>query len=262
MNAPANFWKLASGFLGVLIALAAVFIVKELKSISYIGADIQPTDTISVDGTGDAVAVPDIATFSFTVTETAKTVADAQTQATAKSNAATKAVTDLGVDKKDIQTTYYSINPHYDYQPAGLCAATYCPPNKQVLTGYDVSQSTQVKLHDLSKAGTLLTALGSLNVENLNGPSFAVDQPDAVQAEARDKAISNAQDKAKKLAGQLGVRLVRIVSFSENNGGYPRPMIYGMGGVATADAKSALAPEVSPGEQKVTSNVNITYEIQ
>ena len=42
------------GFVGILIALAAVLIIKELKSISYVGSGIQPTNTISVDGTGNA----------------------------------------------------------------------------------------------------------------------------------------------------------------------------------------------------------------
>ena len=280
MNQPKNFWGVLTGLAGILIALVAVLVIKELKAIAYVGSGIQPTNTISVDGTGDAYAVPDIATFSFTVTDTEKAVADAQTAVTTKANAALKAVTDQGVAQKDIQTTYYSINPHYEYQNAvcpqsavyngrassGIMIPTtpvYCPPGKQTLTGYDVSESVSVKLRDLTKAGALLAALGSAGVSDLNGPSFAVDNPDTVQGQARTIAIANAQAKANQLAKQLGVSLVRIVSFAENNNGsYPQPIMYAANASLGGTAKAAVAPEVSAGQQKVTDDVTITYEIQ
>jgi hypothetical protein len=202
-------------------------------------------------------------------------VADAQAKATDKVNAALAVVRAAGVADKDIQTQYYSINPHYEYQNA-VCPTyasagsvgsmmptpVYCPPGKQTLTGYDVSQSVSVKLRDLSKAGALLTSLGSAGVENLNGPSFDVDNPDMVQSQARAAAITDAQSKAKALAGQLGVRLVRIVSFTENNNSYPRPVMYAMGATDSISAKAAPVPEVPTGQQKVTDNVTITYEIE
>ncbi len=269
MNIPERFWKAATIFVFVLIAAAAVCMIAVLKSINYIGANRNQTDTITVNGTGDAYAIPDVATFSFTVTDTEKAVADAQVKVTDEVNAALAVVRAAGVADKDIQTQYYSINPHYDYQNA-VCpmiasqsgAPIYCPPGKQTLTGYDVSESVSVKLRDLSKAGALLASLGSAGVENLSGPSFAVDNPDSVQAEARGKAIADAQSKAAALAGQLGVSLVRITSFSDNNGSYPGPIMYAMGAVATPSSKAAPAPEVPTGQQKVTDTVTITYEIR
>ena len=59
----------------------------QLSLLSHVG-DSAPVNTINVSGTGDAYAVPDVATFSFTVTDTEKTVADAQTKATAEANSA------------------------------------------------------------------------------------------------------------------------------------------------------------------------------
>jgi len=89
-----------------------------------------------------------------------------------------------------------------------------------------------------------------------------VEDESAIQTEARDEAIADAKEKAKALAKELGVSLVRIVSFTESNGGYPYPLYdkaYGMGG---AVAQSAPAPEISTGENKYTSNVTIVYEIR
>jgi len=166
---------------------------------------------------------------------------------------------DGGVAEKDIQTTSYNINPHYEYQ-SSICNANSCPPSKSILTGYDVSESVTIKVRDLSKAGALFTSIGTLGVQNVNGLNFSVDKPESVQAEARGKAISNAQDKAKELAKQLGVSIVRVTSFSEN-GSYPRPVMYNMAASAKDMVAPQAAPEIAVGEQKVTSNVTITYEI-
>lgn len=259
MNIPNKFWSTVIGAIGLLTIFLAIVSIKGIKSIFYV--DPNTTNTITVEGTGDAIAVPDIATFSFSVTETAKTVADAQEQATKKINATLKAVRDGGVKDKDIQTQSYNINPHYEYQ-GSVCTTYSCPPSKSVLTGYEVSQSILVKVRDLKKAGALFTAIGALDVQNINGLTFSVDEPEVVKAEARAEAIANAQAKAKLLAKQLGVSLVRIVSFSENNNNYPRPM-YAMGGADMLSAKTAsVAPEIPVGEDKVTDTVTITYEIK
>lgn len=270
MTQQEQFWRTASlvGFL--LVAFLAVLTIKEAKSIGYVGKSDQIVNTISVNGKGEMVAAPDVALFSFTVTENAKTVVEAQTKATEKINNSLKVVRDAGVADKDIQTVSYTINPHYEYQDS-VCPTVYspsssvmpCRPGKSVMTGYDVSQTIQVKVRDLNKAGTLFTAIGATGVQNINGLDFSVDKPETVKAQAREKAIADAKTKAQALADQLGVKIVRITSFYEN--GDPVYPIYGMVGAnlkAEASAVAAPAPELPAGEQKVVSNVTITYEIK
>lgn len=262
MNIPSKLWNAVMGALGILTIFLLIVSFKELKSISYVGVNPSAPNVITVTGSGESVSTPDIATFSFTVSETAKTVAEAQDLASKKINATLKAIRDSGVEDKDIKTTSYNINPRYEYQNS-ICSAYSCPPSKSILIGYDVSQATTIKVRDLKKAGELLATIGSQNVKYLSDLTFSVDEPESIQAQARAEAITEAQNKAKVLAKQLGVSLVKIVSFSEDNGGYyPRP-IYGMGGADMAVTKTAnVAPEISTGEQKITSNVTITYEIK
>jgi uncharacterized protein YggE len=261
-----NVWKSAAALLSVLVAFVILLAIVQIKNIFGIGVDRPIMNSITVSGKGDAVSIPDVATFSFSITETAKTVADAQKTATTKQNSVIKALKDNGIAEKDIKTQGYSINPHYEYQD-GVCTQMYpgnCRPGKSVLTGYDVSQTTEVKVRDLSKAGAIFDVIGGLEVQNVNGLSFSIDDIDTVKAEARSEAIANAKSKAEKLARDLDVRLVRIVSFSDN-ADYPYPM-YGMGGdvmnAKVASVPEAVAPEISTGEQKITSNVSITYEIR
>lgn len=256
---PEKAWRVFIWVGIMLIAFLGAISIKEIKSISYVGKDIPMTNTISVSGTGDALALPDVAAFSFTVTENAKTVAEAQSKATDKINNALKALKNTGVSDKDVKTTSYNINPRYEYQDV-LCGQYGCPPGKSVLTGYEVSEGVNVKVRDLDKAGSVLSLIGSLNVQNVNSLVFSIDKPESVQAEARSKAIGNARAKAEELAKELGVSLTRITGFYESNSA--RPMIYGMGGGKTAVNSVSATPEIPSGEQKVTSDVNITYEIK
>jgi uncharacterized protein YggE len=257
----------------MLVVFLAVQAVAGIKEWRYIGAGLPSTNTITVSGHGEALAVPDIATFSFTVVSDKATVAAAQEDATTKINAVTSYLTESGIDKKDIQTSDYSVYPQYEYQNAvcptpiysgGASSAVYCPSGKQVLKGYEVRQTTMIKVRDTEKAGDLLTGVGGKGATEVSGLNFTFDNPDQVQEDARDKAIANAKDKADMLAKSLGVKLVRVVSFNEN-GNYPSPMYardmaYGTAGSLANEAKAA--PEISIGQNKVASDVAVTYEIR
>ena len=248
---------------GVVLALfLAVKTLEEIKGYGLIGKDIPAQTTISVSGKGEITVIPDIATVSFSVTTEAAIVSDAQESATKKMNAAIAAVRGFGIEEKDIKTTGYNISPRYEYSKIGVpCTEWGCPPGKQILTGYQVSQNVSVKIRKIADAGKILSKLGETGVSDISGLTFSIDKEDVAKNDARGKAIDDAQAKAKVLAKQLGVSLVRVVSFSES-GNYPiyyaKGAALGMGG---SDA-SAPVPEIPVGENTITSNVTITYEIR
>jgi len=252
-----TFAAFALCMLGIFLVIATI---GELKGLNYIGSGVSATNTINVSGEGDVFAVPDTATFSFSVDEIAKDVATAQASATTKSNAVIDYLKGQGIADTDIQTTDYSINPQYTYETQACAPGIYCPPGKQSITGYEVSQTVSVKVHDTSKAGALLSGVGSKGATNVSGLSLTVSNEDALTAQARDKAIKDARAKAEVLAKSLGVTLVRIVGYSDNNGG---PIYYAkaMSAGATMDAV-APSPQIPTGQNKITSNVNVTYEIR
>jgi uncharacterized protein YggE len=262
---------MAATALAVLALFLLVGTIAELKSINYIGSGVAATNTISVDGQGEVFAVPDTATFDFTVDETAKDVATAQASATTKSNAVIDYLKGQGIADTDIQTTDYNVNPQYSYQqgvcappaplPGGGVQPSYCTSGKQTITGYEVSQTVSVKVHDTSKAGALLSGVGSKGVSNVSGLSLTVSNQDALTIQARDKAIQDAKAKAEVLAGSLGVQLVRIVGYSEN-GNSPVYYAKAMSAGAAMDSTAAPAPQIPTGQNKITSNVSVTYEIR
>lgn len=247
----------------VLIVYVAVLALSGLKGLRFIGSGVSATNTITVSGEGEVFAVPDTAEFSVSVQEEAKEVKAAQETATKKSNDILAYLKSQGVEEKDIRTTDYSVYPQYDYVN-GVCSnGGYCQPGKQVLRGYQVSQTLTVKVRDTEKAGDLLSGVGSRGASSVSGLSFTIDDQDALEAQARGEAIDDARAKAKMLAKQLGVSLVRVVGFSESG---DRPIYYaktmsmaadGMGGM-----EAAPAPQIPTGENKITSNISVTYEIR
>ena len=215
-------------------------------------------DTITFTGKGEVVVKPDIATVSFGVTAENLDVAKAQTEATTKMNKIIDLLKNKGVAEKDIKLTNYNIYPRYDYTPVTLSSYG---GSKQVLAAYVVSQTVEVKIRDISKAGEILSGVGEFGVTNVSGLTFTVDNEELVKDQARDLAITDAKAQAKTLAKSLGVRLVKITNYSEN-GNYPvyyemnKSMALGTGG------SDAAVPQVPMGENKITSNVSITYEIK
>ncbi len=245
----------AAAALGVL---ALFLLVLTLNALGNIGRSDNPyMNTITVEGRGSGTAIPDIATVSFSVTERGTTVADAQAKATAKTDAALAAVQGLAIDEKDVKTLSYNVYPQYETIPP--CYNGICPSRNPAIIGYEVSQTVEVKIRETGKAGDVLQALGSLNVQNISGPNFTVDEEDGLRGVAREAAIENAKAKADALAEQLGVRLGKVVSFYENT--YPQPY-YGYdakGGMMMEAAQSA--PSLPTGQQETEVSVSITYEI-
>ncbi|MCE9541129.1 SIMPL domain-containing protein [Candidatus Kaiserbacteria bacterium] len=251
---------MATAALGVLALFLLIATLSELKSYRYIGSGVTATNTISVSGEGFVFAVPDIATFSVTVTESAKDVTTAQTSATKKSNDIVAYLKNQAIEDKDVQTTDYSINPQYDYTNGACEPGVYCRPGTPVLRGYEVSQTLTVKVRDTKKAGDILSGVGKLGASSVSGLNFTVADEDSVVAQARDKAIQNAKAKAETLAGSLGVTIVRVVGFNEGGGG---PVYYAKSALSMdAAGSTAPSPEIPVGQNKITSNVTITYEIR
>ncbi len=254
--------------IGVFSILSLFLLAETINIAANFGrSGIPATDTITVQGDGQATLAPDVARVSFTVENTKATVADAQAATTKQANAALDYVKGQGVAEKDIKTLSYNISPQYSYPSLGnptpcvgdVCPVTYTRSPK--IIGYQVSETIQVTMRDLTKVGELLGGLGNLGVQNVNGPAFALDDSTSGYSAARADAIDKAKAQAALLADQLDVRLGKIVNFSESSGGNQYP-VYATGMMSASDAKAAPTPTVPTGENTYNASVSITYEIR
>lgn len=226
---------------------------------------VPPLRTFSVQGEGEVVAIPDIALISFSVlTEGGKNLAALQKENTEKGNAIIAFLKENGVEKKDIKTASYRINPRYqNYSCVGQPApsAEPCPPRE--IVGYSIFQEIVVKVRDLGATGSLVSGVVAKGANTVSGPNFTIDEPEMLQNEARAKAVASAKAKAYVMAKAGGFRLGKPVSIYE---GYATPFpvrfsidskAEGMGG------DTALpAPAFEPGSENIRATVSVTYEIR
>ena len=209
-----------------------------------------PSDAtlLSVSASADVKRAPDVASIGAGVVTQA---ADANAAMRANAEQMQKvmaAIRAAGIADKDIRTSGINLSPQYRY-------AENQPP---AITGYQASNNVDLTVRDLGKLGKVLDALVASGANQVNGPSFEIDQPDAVQDEARRAALDKAQARAQMYAKSLGLRVRRIVSISEG-GGFNPPMPMPMVRMA-AMAKDA-GTEVSPGENTVGASIDVVFEL-
>lgn len=251
------FFSILTLFLIVLIVWGAVDIVNKIREGKYIGYGIEAKNTITVSDSGEVYAKPDLAIIDFSVVTEAKTVAEALSDNTAKMNAVIESVKGKGVDTKDIKTTVFNIYPRYEWQRETVCSIYPCP-EKRVLAGYEVTQQLEVKIRDLSKTGDIIQGATDAGSNEVGSLYFTIDKEEDLKKQAREQAINKAKSKAEELADQLGIKLVRIVNFSES-GVFPyyAPMYKEAAGLGGGEA----TPQIETGENKIEVTVSITYEI-
>ena len=269
-NKHVKFIMYSGGFflliLSVLAITATAFVAKGNQSYDE--------NTISISGTGEVDSPADIATFSFTVKENAETADTAQKVISEKISKILEGLAAAGVDEKDIKTQSYTIYPKYEWlkeKTSNLMVVDESlyyrgDERTRVQTGFDVSQDISFTVRDLEKIADILNLIAATEVENLNGPSFQIDDRDLLEEEARELAIADAKQKAQRLAKELDVRLGSVVSFNENNGGFfaknsaqnSRAVMMEAG----LNGDSSFAPELPAGENTISTTVNITYRIK
>jgi len=168
-------------------------------------------------------------------------------------NSVIEAIKSQGVEEKDLKTTNFSISPRYEWYEK----SEIYPAGIRVLVGYEVNQTLQVKIRDLTKIGNIIQVATEAGANQVGDLRFMIDKQDELKSQARKEAIEKAKVMAKEIAGQLGVKLVKITNFSENATApipYPYFMERAMGG-------GAETPQIQTGENKIEVQVSITYEI-
>ncbi len=258
---------------GIFIAVfAAVFLIflcsltvyviagvsNKIKQGRYIGQEFESQNSITVSATGEIYAKPDLALTNFTVLTEKKTVSEAMKENTKKMNDIVAFMKEQGIKDKDLKTTNFYIYPRYEWLKSANCVPP-CPEGKRTLVGYEITQSLQVKIRDLDKIGEIIQGATENGANQVGDLQFTIDQRDEVEKQARERAINEAKNKAKELASQLGVNLVRITSFSE--GGGSRYYESYAPKLMAADMVGGGAPQIQTGENKIEIQVTITYEI-
>jgi uncharacterized protein YggE len=241
--------------------LVAISLALVLAIVGLCGCTAGPTTIGTVDlnsqqegiwvsGEGKVTVTPDIATLRLGIEAQAATVAEAQSQAAGAMDAVMAALTDNGVDEKDIQTQYFSI-----YQVTRWDDTK----DEEVVIGYRVTNMVTAKIREIDKAGSIIDAVAAAGGDftRINSIGFSVDDPTPYYEEARQKAVADARAKAEQLAELAEVKLGKPTYISEGTL-YP-PVVYRE---AAMEAPVPAPPTpISPGEIELTLTVQVAYAI-
>jgi uncharacterized protein len=197
---------------------------------------------ITVIGTGEAQAAPDMAQVQLGVQTQAATAREALTQNNTQMQALIAKLKELGVADRDLQTSNVSIWPQYD---------------GQTISGYTANNNVSVKIRDLAQTGDLLDQVVSAGANNVNGISFTIAEPAALEQQARDAAIANARTRAEAMAQAAGGSIGQVLSISETIG-QAQPLMF----EGRAQAADAANVPIEQGEQTISAQVQITFELR
>ena len=239
-----------SRLLAVLLA-AAVFLVlaSACFPISVEEGDDNPP-AISVSGSGEVQAEPDIATLSTGVEVSADTVVEARAGAAEAAGAVIAALRENGVEERDIRTVDFFIYPVYDYRD-----------ETPRITGYTVSNSVEVTVREVEGVGELIDAVAVAGGDavRFDGISFAHEDPVGLTQQARELAMADARAKAEQLAELNGVTLGEPLSIVETSWAAPR---VGSAPRAEFAAADMAGTSIQPGATGVTVTVQVVWAIE
>lgn len=211
---------------------------------------IQPETTLSISAEGSVNREPDIAFLNAGVQTQGETAQAAMSANATAMNGVFDALAAANVERSDMQTSNFSLQPQYDYsnRQSGQ------PPR---LTGYQASNQLTVRVRDLDSLGETMDALVSAGGNTFSGLRFALDDDRAAKNAARDIAMKEAIARAELYAAASGYEVARVVTISESGGYTPQPM------AMMAEARSVdRSTPVATGEVGYSVTVNVTFELR
>ncbi len=218
-----------------------------LLPVPALAEEAKPT-TLTIVAEGHSDRAPDIADLSGGVVTQAATAAAALAANATKMTQVVAAVRRAGVAERDIQTSGLSLQPQYKY-------GDNHPP---ILTGYQVSNTVAIRVRKLAELGALVDALVAAGANQINGPTFRVDDADGALDAARTAAVIAARARAQLYAAAAGMHLGRIRSISEGTPARVEPINEI---VVSAARKFAAATPVAPGEVTLGATVTMVFEL-
>jgi hypothetical protein len=206
---------------------------------------------LTVAAEGRVERTPDVADLTAGVVTQAATASEALRLNAQRMTSVIAALKKAGVADRDIQTSGLNLNPQYLYRENQ-------PPQ---LTGYQVINNVAVRVRDIADMGRTIDALVAQGSNQINGPAFRLDKPDAALDEARVAALAKARARADLYAKATGLRVRRIAAISEASAMVPPPHPMPVARMEAMAAKDASTP-IAPGEVEASVTVNVTFELE
>ncbi|CAI6071868.1 SIMPL domain-containing protein [Cohnella sp. JJ-181] len=212
-------------------------------------------NAVTVGAEGSIKVEPDVAYLNFGVDARGKTAQEAQQASAAKFAAVEKALFEtFKIDKKDVQTTGFGVQPEYNYTEK----------DGQVLKGYLATHSVRVTYRDLAGIGKLLDAVSAAGANRVDGVQFSTEKQDQYELEALKKAMTNAGTKASVLATSANRTLGPVINIVQGNAADVPVIFQNESAVKFAPASDAAgaSSSVQTGQIEISASVTVQYALK
>jgi uncharacterized protein len=217
--------------------VGSLAVVAAVLAVPAGAAEPDETRGLTVVGTGEVAAVPDVAEWSFGVEARASTASRALSTSGATIRRVVAALRAAGVARNDIQTQDASLYPRMN--------------RRNDVSGYVATSRVRAAVRDLRRAGAVIEGAVEAGATDVFGPTLSASNREDLLRRALDEAFEEAKAKAERLAAKVGVTLGRPVAIVER-GGFDDGAIYEAAGAAL---------EIEPGEQEIAGTLTVTFAI-
>ena len=206
--------------------------------------------TITVSGSAEVSAAPDMASFSLTASFTETTTKEAMDRTSAMINEAINILeSEYGLAEKDITTSYIGVSPEYTYEDGN-----------RVQTGQSASQSLEITIKNLDDIGPIYGRLSELDGITLSSVSLSSTKMAEALKAARIGAVKDAREKADTYAGAAGVSIGSVERISDSSSSYV-PM-FRLEAAAAMDMAGNSGATYRAGDVTARAEVSITYNLE
>lgn len=231
--------------------MVALFLAVLMMAVipAALAEDKKPS--ITAQGTGTVSLAADMANIQIGALTRAATVAEAQSKNDAIMNAVIAALIKEGVAKEDIITSQYNVN------------LVYTDPFQQQSTGttekYEVSNLVNITVRELPRISTLIDAAAKAGANNIYGLTFSSSKSTEAYQKALQRAVEDANARAKALAAAAGKELGDIISITSEQ---TYNAMYGASNYMDMLSAKAQGAAIVSGDVSVAANVTVTYAIK
>lgn len=223
-----------------------------LAATPALAADAMPR-TVSVSGEAKEDVAPDRAVLSGQLVSKAKKLPEAKEANDGLVERVLAVAKQFDIPKEKVSASNVYISPEYTYNQG---------TNKQEQIGYIVTRQLSITMDKLDIHERVLSALVENGIEQVNGVSFTIADPEERQNALRAKAVQNARARAQTLAAAAGAKLGKVITITTDGASSPPAMPMMARSFAKADmAESSVAPSL-PGMQTLQERVSVTFALE
>ena len=177
---------------------------------TIIAPDRIGNEGIHVAGEGKVSASADIAYAQLGVQTFAAKLEEALEANNTRMASINQALKNAGIASDDLRTTQFNVYPQYNYEK-----------ETREIVGYSVDNQLKVTFRDLKRVGTLLQTALNAGANTTYGVRFGIEDTDALRAQARVLAVTDARQRALTIADAAGVKLGQALDIYEVSNNYP-----------------------------------------